>query len=73
MPRMDPRKQFAENLRRAREARNISQESLADSSGLHWTEISRLERGIREPKLTTIVRLARGLGIPAARLLDDIS
>jgi transcriptional regulator with XRE-family HTH domain len=35
-------------------------------------EISRLERGGRDPQLHTIVRLARGLGVSVAELLRDI-
>ena len=69
---MDPREQFAENLRRERIARDMSQETLAAACDLHPTEISRLERGTREPRLTTIVRLATGLGTTAASLLADV-
>jgi transcriptional regulator with XRE-family HTH domain len=36
------------------------------------TEISLLERAGRDPRLSTISRLARALGIPAATLLDEI-
>jgi transcriptional regulator with XRE-family HTH domain len=45
---------------------------LASASGLHRTEISLLERGVRDVRLSTIVRLARGLGIPPAELLADL-
>ena len=50
----------------------LSQEELSDRSGLHSTEISRLERGVREPRLGTIVLVARGLGVAPADLLADI-
>jgi transcriptional regulator with XRE-family HTH domain len=36
------------------------------------SEISRLERSARDPRLATIVKLANALGIPPARLLDGI-
>jgi transcriptional regulator with XRE-family HTH domain len=67
-----PRERFGANLRRAREAAGISQLSLQLSSGVHMTEISRYENGHKEPQLTTIVRLARGLGLPPAELLADM-
>lgn len=69
---MEPREQFAKNLRTAREERGLSQEALGFECGLHRTEISLLERGGRDPRLETIVRLARGLGIRPAELLQRI-
>jgi transcriptional regulator with XRE-family HTH domain len=55
------RKQFAENLRTAREKSGLSQEALAETCDLHRTEISLLERCKRSPRLETLVILARGL------------
>jgi transcriptional regulator with XRE-family HTH domain len=69
---VEPQEQFAANLRRARSAAGLSQEELSERCGLHSTEISRLERGAREPRLGTIVRLARGLDMSAADLLAGI-
>jgi transcriptional regulator with XRE-family HTH domain len=69
---MEPVEKFAENLRRARTQRGLSQEQLGEASGLHRTEISLLERAGREPRLTTVVRLARALKIRPADLLADI-
>lgn len=70
---MEAREQFGRNLRGARREAGLSQEQLAERSGLHMTEISRLERGVRDPRLATVVRLARGLGVRAADLLQDVS
>jgi DNA-binding XRE family transcriptional regulator len=64
--------QFARNLRRLRHAAGLSQEQLADRTGLHPTEISRLERAAREPRLGTILRLAGGLGVRIEKLVADI-
>ena len=69
---MNPLDQFAENLRRHRLAAGLSQERLGFVCRLHRTEISLLERAEREPRLSTIVRLARGLNIPPSTLLDGI-
>ena len=69
---MEPTKRFALNLRIERKAQSLSQERLAYRAQLHRTEISLLERGGRDPRLSTVVRLARALGVPASCLLEDI-
>jgi len=72
MPRVIPEERFAANLRRLRTDAGMSQEQLAGRTGLHPTEISRLERAVREPRLGTIVRLARGLEVGVERLVAGI-
>jgi transcriptional regulator with XRE-family HTH domain len=63
---------FAGNLRRERERLGLSQERLAELTDLHRTEVSLLERAGREPRLTTIVKLARGLGVAPTALLAGV-
>ena len=53
--------QFGENLRSARLEKELSMAELARLSGLSHSQVSRLEAGIREPRLATLVRLARSL------------
>jgi transcriptional regulator with XRE-family HTH domain len=69
---VQPKQQFGENLRRLRRAAGLSQMQLSDRCGLHFTEISRLERGTRDPRLATIVQLARGLDVDPAALVAGI-
>ncbi len=69
---MELQEQFAANLREAREQAGLSQEDLAIAAGIHRTEVSLLERGEREPRLTTIVKLSRALELAPAALLDGI-
>lgn len=69
---MEYREKFAANLRAERHRRKLTQEALGHLCDLHPTEISLLERAGRDPRLDTIVRLARGLTIPPARLLKGI-
>jgi transcriptional regulator with XRE-family HTH domain len=69
---MDRRDRFAANLRRAREAAGISQEELAERCEIHRTEVSLLERGGREPRLGTMVKLAIALGTTPAALCAGI-
>jgi transcriptional regulator with XRE-family HTH domain len=64
--------QFAANLRRLRLAAGLTQEALSGSTQLDPGEISRLERGARNPRLTTLVRIARGLDVTVAELLADV-
>jgi transcriptional regulator with XRE-family HTH domain len=70
---MDKRDRFAVNLRRARDAAGISQEELADRCELHRTEVSLLERGGREPRLGTMVKLATALGTTPEELCKGIT
>ena len=70
---MHPRHRFAHNLRQARLRGGISQAELAARCELHRTEISLLERGGREPRLGTIVKLAGALSIDSAALLEGIA
>lgn len=69
---MDKRDRFAANLRSARKAAGVSQEELAERCELHRTEISLLERGGREPRLGTLIKLATALGTTAEALVTGI-
>lgn len=69
---MDERTSFSQNLRRRRTTQGLSQMALGEKAGLHFSEVSLLERGARDPRLTTIVKLARALGVKPSRLLDGI-
>lgn len=70
---MKPRERFSTNLRKARTDKEISQEELGFMCDLHRTEISLLERGGREPRLGTIIKLSSSLGIPPEQLLQGIA
>jgi transcriptional regulator with XRE-family HTH domain len=57
------------NLRRARERAELTQEQVAERSGVHATEVSRIEGGKRDPKVSTVQRLAEAIGVTASDLL----
>jgi transcriptional regulator with XRE-family HTH domain len=58
------------NLREARLRLNLTQEQVAKRSGVHATEVSRIERGKRDPKVSTLERLAKAVEVRPGRLLD---
>jgi transcriptional regulator with XRE-family HTH domain len=60
---MDIRKQVGINVRRLREARRLSQEQLAFEAELHRTYISGVERGIRNPTVAVVAKIARALSV----------
>jgi transcriptional regulator with XRE-family HTH domain len=59
------RRVFGDRLRAFRLKAGLSQEELADRSGLHRTYVSSVERGQRNISLATIHSLADALGIDA--------
>ena len=65
-------KRFGANVRAARRAKGWTQEDLAHASGLATVQVSRVERGVREVRLTTILSLISALGVPPDRLLDGL-
>ena len=64
---------FGKNLRTARLERGWSQAELARETGLSVSEVSRIERGAREVRLTTLLRLVDALGAPPDELLRGLS
>ena len=65
--------QFGRNLKRERERAGINQEELGVRASLHRTEISQLERGLRVPRIDTLVQLAGSLSIKPEDLLDGLA
>jgi transcriptional regulator with XRE-family HTH domain len=62
---------FGRRLRQLRREHGLSQYDLATETGIHPTAIARMERGAREPRLTTIQRLAQGLDVHPGALFDE--
>lgn len=66
---MDELKKFGEKVRELRIKKGLSQEELAEISGLHRTYISSLELGKRNVSLVNIYALAKALGVTPDKLL----
>lgn len=54
---------LAENLIRAREIAGMTQKQLSESTGIYQADISKIERGLANPSLSTLKRLADGMGL----------
>jgi transcriptional regulator with XRE-family HTH domain len=67
----DVQTRFGQRLRELRTGKGISQETLAESAGLHRTYVSSVERGERNVTLTTIEKLAAALGVPMTELIPS--
>jgi transcriptional regulator with XRE-family HTH domain len=63
---------FGQNVRAARLAKGWTQEELSGKSGLAVVQVSRIERGAREIRLTTLLRLLTALEVSPADLLADL-
>ncbi len=54
---------FAEKLMEARVDVGLTQKQLAELTGIYQADISKIERGLANPSLSTINRLAEGMGL----------
>jgi transcriptional regulator with XRE-family HTH domain len=61
---------LGKNLRAARKKLELSQIEVSERSGVEQGEISRIERGIRDPQVSTLEKLAAAVELPPGRLLD---
>lgn len=68
---MDVRQRLALNLRRLRQARGLGQEKFALEHGFDRTYISGIERGVRNPTILVLERLAIALEVPTEELLKE--
>jgi len=67
----DPRGgNLGKNLRAARKKLDLTQEQVSERSGVQAGEVSRIERGKRDPRVSTLEKLAAAVELPPGRLLD---
>jgi transcriptional regulator with XRE-family HTH domain len=63
---------LAQNVRAAREAADLTQDDAAHASGMQPAVYSRIERGEVDPRVSSIVKIATGLGATASDLLRGV-
>jgi transcriptional regulator with XRE-family HTH domain len=68
---MDVRQRLGANLRRLRRQKGFAQEAFALQFGIDRTYVSGIERGIRNPTVVVVQRLADALDVPVAELFVD--
>ena len=61
---------YLRGLREARERALLTQDALAEASGVTVSTISRLENGLQAARLDTIAKLAAAVRVPAEGLID---
>jgi len=62
---------LARQLKAARKSAGLSQEALALSANVDRTYVSQLERGVANPSLQVLFRLAQVLGAPLRVVVGD--
>lgn len=61
---------FAGRLRELRRQRNLSQSELGELASIHYTHVSRYERGVSKPSAETLKRIADALGVTGDFLME---
>ena len=68
---MDVRRRVGLNVKRFRAERGLSQEELAFECGRHRTYVSGVERGVRNPTVVVLEKLAKALKVATSLLLEE--
>lgn len=61
--------EFGRRVRSRREQLGLSQMAVAERAGVHFTFVSDIERGVRNPSLLTMVKLAKALDADLSELV----
>jgi transcriptional regulator with XRE-family HTH domain len=69
---VDVAERFGRNLARLRQQRELTQEELAGLASIHRTQVGLLEAGKREPRISTVIKLAGALAVEPSELLAGV-
>jgi transcriptional regulator with XRE-family HTH domain len=73
MPKRDPTlAAFGRNVARLRADRGFSQDKLAEKAELDRTYLSGIERGVRNPGIKVVLKVARALHVDIASLCEGV-
>lgn len=64
---------FGSRVRSVRIELGLSQENVADLAQMHVTNYGKIERGVANPSLVTILRIASVLGVDIATLTSELT
>lgn len=67
---MDPAVAFGQVLRELRRNAKLSQEQLAFAAEVERNFVSLIERGVNQPSIRIVFKLAQALGIPASTMIQ---
>lgn len=70
--RVEPKVAVGRNIKAQRERLGLTQEEVAHRAGMHPVEVGRAERGVRDLRVSSVVKLARGLDVPPMELLRNL-
>ena len=62
---------IGDNLKRQRIRKALTQEELARKAGLTTASVARIERNETEPRMSTLRKLAKSLGVDPSELIGD--
>ena len=63
---------FGRNVARIRAEKKFTQDKLAEKADLDRTFVSGVERGLRNPGIKTVIRIAKALNVPVADLCKGV-
>ena len=66
------RRKLGDKIRHYRKQAGLTQEQLAEKADLHHNFIGEVERGNMETSLTSLLRIAKALGVRVRELVDEI-
>ncbi len=69
---MDITAEVGSRIRYHRKERKLSQEELAERSGLHPSYIGQLERGIKKPTIDSLYKITKGMDMSISDFLKDL-
>jgi len=61
---------FQGRVRRLRRKRLVKLEAAAEAAGISPSTLSKIERGIHAPRMTTAIAVAQALGLPSDSIKD---
>jgi transcriptional regulator with XRE-family HTH domain len=70
-PKREDLRRLGERIREHRHAKGLTQESLAQTLDLSVAYVSLIERGGRNPPYTTVLAIARALGVAPGKIVTE--